>query len=72
MEYDAISFKLSLALKSHLTFFLSCVILEWRNFHGRLKCYALNMEHRVKEASWNNWVKQNSPLTSSPVSFLFV
>ena len=53
---------------SHLTFFLSCVILELRDFHGRFGCCVLNMaEHKAKEARVNNWVKQFSTDRSSPI-----
>lgn len=63
---------LSLAFISHFTFFLSGVILEWRDFHCRLGCYVLNMiENKVKAARVNNWVKQFSTNRSLAVFVLF-
>lgn len=59
-----------MAIISHLTFFLPCVILDLRDFCGRLGCCVLStVERKVKGAKGNNWVRQFSTNISSQVVF---
>lgn len=50
-------------------YILPILILEWRNFHGRLGCYVLNIEHKVKEVRIWIIVKKFSTNRSFPVCF---